>query len=143
MNEILSTVPGGAGNKYSQLGSSKINGVLASTKKIVQDYSETVYKDFLKSAEVSNQYNGTTTRMFGHADTKKPAEIADLIEALRNATDQAIDNFMKQKTITVINLQNFNGTIVSVLKASALYSYYFGMCWLKKLDERLVNLYGR
>lgn len=140
---IVSNYSDGGGSNYSLLGSSKINGVLLSTKKLAQDYAETVCKEFLKSAEVSNQYDGTTSKIIGHAETKKHSEIEKMIQALQKEMDYIIDDLLKTKAIIENNLKTFNSSIVSVLKASEIYAYYFAMRWLKKLDNRLDKLYGR
>ena len=125
------------------LGSSKATSLLASTKKQIQDYFESVMKEFLKSSQFSSKYNGSTTKVIKLKDTLTKPEIATRMALLKTSVDQNIDSFILAKPLTLQNLQNYNQTILQTLVNSLIFKYYIDMNWLKMLDERLSGLYGK
>jgi len=127
----------------NSLGSLKANSLLTSAKKLIQDYFETVMKEFLKSTQFSSKYNGSTTRIIKMKDTLSKEEIAKMLAQLKSSIDQNIDAFILEKTLTLLSLQNYNQTILQTLVNSSIFKYYIGMNWLKMLDERLSGLYGK
>jgi len=125
------------------LGSSKATSLLTSTKKQIQDYFETVMKEFLKSSQFSSKYSGSTTRAIKTKDTLSKEQIATMMAQLKSSVDQNIDSFISTKPLTLQNLQNYNQTILQTLVNSSIFNYYISMNWLKMLDERLSGLYGK
>lgn len=134
---------GGTSYNYSSLGSTKVKNVISTTERLLQDYIETVCKEFLKTAEVSSHYNGPTTRVLGHKDTVEQSVISSQMSLLKSSTDKIISKILNSGPLTDAGILGLNSSIVSALKQSAIYVYYYNMNWLKKLDERMVGLYGR